>query len=228
VHPFVDLSAYLDGALEREQRAAVDAHLAACALCAARLTELRGIARLIAALPVPVPSRSLVPRVSVPIWLAPMRTLATVASGAAMLLFVASTLLANAPIAMPGAGSPASAPQRERDAAPGALPAPAPSPSADVRLSVGTATPSPGAAFSVQSAAPTRGLEDRSAAGATDAAKAQQSGDARGDTGAVDERALDYSATERRPLGPSPWAWLALAIVLGAFAFMLQRRLRTA
>ena len=89
MHPFGDLSAYLDGALSSEARASVQAHLDTCALCRMRLAELRGTARLIAALPNPVPSRSLVPRVSVPFWLAPLRTFSTFASGAAIFLFVA-------------------------------------------------------------------------------------------------------------------------------------------
>jgi anti-sigma factor RsiW len=220
VHPFVDLSAYLDGALEREPRAAVDAHLATCDLCATRLGDLRSTARLIAALPVPVPSRSLVPRVSLPFWLAPMRTLATAASGAAMLLFVASTLVANAPIgASPGTGGAAGPPTADRNAVPAA--APAPSPRAGVTLATPTATPAPGAAFSTQSGSPTLGLDERTAkaAGATDAATAPES------AGSVDPERSAYGA-ERRQLGPSPWAWLAVALALGGLALMLQRRLR--
>jgi len=54
VHPFGDLSAYLDEALSPEARASVQAHLDACALCRTRLAELRGTARLIAALPMPM------------------------------------------------------------------------------------------------------------------------------------------------------------------------------
>jgi len=97
VHPFGDLSAYLDGALSPETRASVQAHLDACALCRRRLAELRGTARLIAALPAPVPSRSLVPRVSVPVWLAPLRTFSTFASGAALFLFLASAVVSSFP-----------------------------------------------------------------------------------------------------------------------------------
>jgi len=85
VHPFVELSAYIDDALETAAKAAVETHVGGCPVCRAHLAELRDTARLIAALPAPVPSRSLVPRVSVPLWLAPTRTLATLASGAALL-----------------------------------------------------------------------------------------------------------------------------------------------
>ena len=94
MHPFDDLSAYLDSALSSEAQARVKAHLDTCALCRTRLAELRGTARLIAALPMPVPSRSLIPRVSVPIWLAPLRTFSTFASGAAIFLFLASAVIA--------------------------------------------------------------------------------------------------------------------------------------
>lgn len=94
MHPFGDLSAYLDNALSSEARASVQAHLDTCALCRTRLAELRGTARLIAALPMPVPSRSLVPRVSVPFWLAPLRTFSTFATGAAIFLFIASAVIA--------------------------------------------------------------------------------------------------------------------------------------
>jgi anti-sigma factor RsiW len=97
VHPFGDLSAYLDNALSSEARASVQAHLDTCALCRTRLAELRGTARLIAALPMPAPSRSLVPRVSVPFWLAPLRTFSTFASGAAIFLFLALSVIAYFP-----------------------------------------------------------------------------------------------------------------------------------
>ncbi|TME62302.1 MAG: hypothetical protein E6I51_06980 [Chloroflexi bacterium] len=45
MHPFADLSAYLDGALPDERRAEVGRHLAGCEICSARLAELRGTAR---------------------------------------------------------------------------------------------------------------------------------------------------------------------------------------
>ncbi|MBA3375228.1 MAG: zf-HC2 domain-containing protein, partial [Actinobacteria bacterium] len=56
-----DLSAYLDGALASAERAVVDAHLAGCATCRGAAAELRLTARLIAAVPLPLPSRRLVP-----------------------------------------------------------------------------------------------------------------------------------------------------------------------
>ncbi len=52
------LSAYLDGRLEGEERAMLDAHLTTCARCAAELTELRQVVRLLHALPAPALPRS--------------------------------------------------------------------------------------------------------------------------------------------------------------------------
>src|SRR3989442_7389971 len=115
MHPLEALSAYLDGELDGGRAAAVESPLAACAWCPPRLAQLRATARLIAALPLPVPARSLVPRVAVPIWLAPLRTLATIGSGAALFLFIASALTTS--VTQPssgGAAAPALAPQPEQ------------------------------------------------------------------------------------------------------------------
>src|SRR5439155_895136 len=115
MHPLEDLSAYLDGELDGGRRAAVESHLAACDSCRTRLAQLRATARLIAALPLPVPARSLVPRVAVPIWLAPLRTLATIGSGAALFLFIASALTTSfTQTSSGGAAAPALAPQPEQ------------------------------------------------------------------------------------------------------------------
>src|SRR5437660_1561095 len=115
MHPLEDLSAYLDGELDGGRRAAVESHLAACDSCRTRLAQLRATARLIAALPLPVPARSLVPRVAVPIWLAPLRTLATIGSGAALFLFIASALTTSVTqTSSGGAAAPALAPQPEQ------------------------------------------------------------------------------------------------------------------
>ena len=90
VHPFADLNAYIDGALDPQSRERVDAHLGSCASCSTRVAELRATAKLIAALPAPAPARSLVPRIAVPMWLAPLRTASAVASGLALVVFVIS------------------------------------------------------------------------------------------------------------------------------------------
>src|SRR5438445_64081 len=90
VHPLADLNAYIDGALDPQSRDRVDAHLGSCATCSMRVAELRATAKLIAALPAPAPARSLVPRIAVPMWLAPLRTASAVASGLALVVFVIS------------------------------------------------------------------------------------------------------------------------------------------
>lgn len=218
-HPRAELSAYHDGALAPAEHAAVGSHLATCDDCRARLAELRVVASLIGALPDPVPSRRLLPRVAAtPAWLAPLRTLTTLASGISVFMFIASALLTNmnqlavptsgqaaAPAAIaPGAGG---ATTSERSATLGS-PTPASnqvaSPAADSAKSAATAAPS-GAGFSVTTAAP-------------------QDAAARADQGAQREA----SKTIPAPVGPSPLVWLALAVVLGAIAIALQRRLRSA
>ncbi|HTD63750.1 MAG TPA: zf-HC2 domain-containing protein, partial [Verrucomicrobiae bacterium] len=110
MHPFDDLSAYLDGALSPEARTSVQAHLDTCAVCRTRLAELRATARLIAALPMPVPSRSLVPRVSAPVWMVALRTFSTVASAAAIFLFIVSAAMSPFPRAQSAGSAPAAAP----------------------------------------------------------------------------------------------------------------------
>ncbi len=52
------LSAYLDGALPAAERAAVEAHLAACPACRTALAELRATQALLRAAPRPAPPRS--------------------------------------------------------------------------------------------------------------------------------------------------------------------------
>ena len=52
------LSAYLDGRLEGEERAMLDAHLTTCARCAAELSEILQVVRLLQALPAPALPRS--------------------------------------------------------------------------------------------------------------------------------------------------------------------------
>ena len=95
-HPRGQLSAYLDGALAPAEHAGVEAHLAACPDCRARQAELRATTALLRSLPDPAPSRRLTPRVAPPpAWLAPLRTLSTLASGISVFLFIATALAAN-------------------------------------------------------------------------------------------------------------------------------------
>ena len=221
MHPFGDLSAYLDGALSSEARASVEAHLDTCALCRTRLAELRGTARLIAALPAPVPSRSLVPRVSVPLWLAPLRTLATFASGAAIFLFLASAVIAYFP-RMQSAGT-ASAP------APNAVSAP------QASNAGGAATVAPSSQDFQVSPSPAPGVTTaRSPVGpsATPSDAAKEVG--RQDSGApslntFSDRSRAVGAQEPAPFAflLSPLLWLVLAIAFAALSFVTGRRLRS-
>ena len=225
MHQFAELSAYIDGALDPTAKAAVETHLHDCAVCRTRLEELRGTARLIAALPAPVPSRSLVPRVSVPLWLAPIRTLAAVASGAALFLFVASAVLSGL--------------RFSTGAAPAAAPAPnAGAPAASVGVAdrgTGlTASASPAAGFAVNPSASPVPVAQRSTQ--TDATKtvtgtaappaAREDAATSVPAATPEPAARTLSVPERPQLGPSTWVWLVLAVGFGALALVLQRRLR--
>jgi hypothetical protein len=227
VHPFGDLSAYMDGALSPEARASVQAHLDTCALCRTRLAELRGTARLIAALPTPVPSRSLVPRVSIPVWLAPLRTFSTFASGAAVFLFIASALIASFPRAQ-SAGT-AAAPAPNAVTAPQASNAGGAAAATSAPQNFNVSAPSP---------APAPNTDKRSTAGSsaspTDTAKEVST---RQDSGSptafapADQTATRLTrAAEPAPLAffLSPWLWLVMGIAFAALSFFLGRRLRSA
>ena len=199
----------------------MQAHLDTCALCRTHLAELRGTARLIAALPMPVPSRSLVPRVSVPFWLAPLRTFSTFGAGAAIFLFLASAVIAYFPRAAATASAPApnaiSAPQASN--AGGAAAAPS---------SVGFNASSPSTAPPVTS--------DRSvgapSATPSDATKEVTRQDSAGPSSnpAADQATRLTRTAEPAPFAflLSPWLWLVLAIAFGALSFVVGRRLRSA
>jgi len=230
-HPHAELSAYIDGALDPAAQATVDGHLVTCALCRAHVAQLRATAALVHALPDPVPSRRLVPRLATaPSWLAPLRTLMTLASGAAVFLFLASALATNiTPLATSGA--PATTAREASGDTAAKVQAPVAQPAG-----VATATPapvpaaSPNAAFAV---GPTSSpVADNVVRGA---ATAQPGG--RGDTatgaspapGAAvnpqDAAWSTLSVPQRSPL-LNPWLWLALAILCGVAAIALNRRLR--
>ncbi|MDQ2951107.1 MAG: zf-HC2 domain-containing protein [Chloroflexota bacterium] len=218
-HPRAQLSAYLDGALAAAERAAIGAHLDTCADCRARLAELRTVVSLIGALPTLSPSRRLVPRVAaVPVWMAPLRTLTTLASGLAAFMFIASALLSNVnTLASSTAAQPAAAPAvggagtAERNT--GTLASATPDNSARsgaaadgaTKLTASSAPTSTGSQFQISTTPP------QDAAARSDRAPARE---------------------PQRPEVPlvswSPWLWLGLALVLGAIAFALQRRLRSA
>ena len=217
-HVRAQLSAYLDDALGDTERRAVEGHLGTCPDCRARLGELRATVSLIGRLADPTPSRRLVPRVGAPpAWLAPLRTLTTLASGLSVFLFIATALLANisglasgtatsAAAPAPAAASLASAAPSGRAAAPAAAGAPGASATAalsnaDAAKQAASATP-PGAGFSVTQTP--------------------------ADASAQPESARVAQRTDRAPLFASPWLWLGLAIATGVIALALQRRLRKA
>jgi anti-sigma factor RsiW len=217
VHPFADLSAYIDEALDPQSRERVDAHLATCAVCRTRVAELRATARLIAALPTPAPARSLVPRVSVPFWLAPLRTASAVASGLALVVFVLSL---GSGVAQ-RTGAPAAA-QNDRSATaasgqPALAPAaPAPQASPGAFSVAGSTTPNPAERTTVD----TQTQKAVGPAGATPTpASGQQS------TTGPQAVALHAPNPES---GQSPVVWLALAIAFAVVAIFATWRLRAA
>lgn len=207
-HPHALLSALLDDELAPVERSAVEGHLAGCADCRARLESLRATAALIRALPDPLPSRRLVPRLGAPpAWLAPLRTLSTIASGVSVFLFIASALLANvntmARTTSGAAAAPAASAAAERGTA-----APFGNAPTDQRLADAASK-----AVSPTPAAP---------AAQVPAPSAQT---ARSDS----ERVVLREPARPAPATPlsSPWPWLALALLTGALAIALQRRLRS-
>lgn len=210
-HPHAELSAYVDHALSAADEAAVEAHVRTCAACQARVADLRAVASLVRALPDPIPSRRLVPRLAPPRWLAPMRTLASIASGVSAFFFVASVIVANAPTSATTAAAPA--PQAGR----------AQPPSAPEAGRADASTPQP--AFAFRSVAPTPSREGV----ASDAAKqALGASAAPGATPAGPlEAARATSTNEPRSTLPSPWLWLALAAITGILAIVLHRRIHS-
>jgi anti-sigma factor RsiW len=231
LHPHADLSAYIDGALDPAAQAAVAGHLAACAVCRAHVAQLRATAAFVRALPDPVPSRRLVPRLAPVPWLAPLRTLMTLASGTAVFLFIASALLANISFLATTTGPTSLGAGRDRGAS-------APEPAAAQPAPTSSATPapvtSPNSAFAFAPTASPLPDTVRSAAGATALDSAQKRSDqpTPAPSGTADsvalqsaERSLSSAAGQGSPL-LNPWVWLALALLCGAIAIALHRRLR--
>ena len=257
MHPDADLSAYLDLALDATGRAAVGAHLDACAVCRARLADLRAVSGLVAALPAPALHRSLVPRlVARPVWLAPARTLATLASGLFGFVFLVSAVLATDPTLGGGgpgilttstqrlaeqrlaAGRATSAPvvaataQAVPAAAPtapqfGAVASPASAPIAP--QAVPGAAPIAPQATPAAAPAPQLGAQVSPAprsSGATDASPVESSKSAAA-TVAPGARAPGESGPARPSVG-SPFVWLALTAGAAGAALALRRRMRSA
>ena len=218
-----DLSAYLDGALPPARRSAVDAHLATCPPCRMSLAELRAAARLIAALPAATPSRRLVPALAPRTsWLRPLRSLSAIATGAFLLVFMASATL-DTGFRMGGGGSGATSGRLIGGPTPAA---------AALEAGPRTDTVSGGLAGAAGSPGP-RGLADaaaqRSAAPWTEAPKAvgppasEQAVRRAQDAAAARP---PQAAPEPLRVGPSPWLWLGLGALSALLAFVAHRRLR--
>jgi anti-sigma factor RsiW len=228
-HPLAQLSAYLDDALAPADQAAVDAHLDTCGSCRTRLAELRATASLIASLPDPAPTRRLVPRVApVPGWLAPLRTMTTLASGLSVFLFLGTALLANVGgVASSGAAAPAPA-ALQASAAPtsasrGVVPAPAAAPTAlNAADSAKASAPS-----AVPSAQPGGAVASAGAGFSTTSSQAPAGASAAAEVGARSDNTPVRDTGGRGTVLTSPLLWLALAIVFGIVAIGLQRRLRS-
>jgi hypothetical protein len=236
-HPHAELSAYIDGALAPAAQAAVRGHLDTCALCRAHVAQLRATVALVQALPDPVPSRRLVPRLAAaPAWLAPLRTLMTLASGAAVFLFIASSLVTNINF-LSSSGAATSANEASRDAvarqqapvaagAPAATSAPAPATSPNAAFGAISPTPAPVPAAS-QLLNSARGTATDDAQKRSDQATAGPSGaPGAAAVNAQDNARLANAEPQRSPL-VNPLLWLALALISGAIAIALQRRLRS-
>jgi anti-sigma factor RsiW len=219
-HPESHLSAYVDDALAPAERAAVQAHVDGCARCSAHVAELRATSRLIAALPVLAPRRSLVPRLDrAPVWLRPVRLLGTIGTGAFAFLFLASFVL-NTGSSL-GGGTTTSerlASKGQFGAAVNALASEA----AEKRLG-STAAPAFAPAAGVAAPAPSVTTQDsaRSVAAPVPSAAARLD--------AASPSAAAFSAVDAYPraqVGPPPQLFLGLALVCALAAFVAHRRLR--
>jgi hypothetical protein len=234
-HPHAELSAYIDGALVPAAEAAVEGHLAACGVCRAHVAQLRATVAFVQALPDPVPSRGLVPRLAAapgPAWLAPLRTVMTFASGTAVFLFIASALVSNI-TSLAGAGAPTTASREaSRDDLTAKFQAPTAAQPASTSTPVGAPAPaaSPNAALGQAGSTPSPSIAaDARSVQTLDAAKRSEeltaAPAAPGAAGVQERGQLAASEPQRSPL-LNPWLWLALALISGAIAIALQRRLR--
>jgi hypothetical protein len=165
--------------------------------------------------------------VSVPFWLAPLRTISTFASGAAIFLFLALAVISYFPRAQSASTgtAPAAAPAASQ---PGAFgPAGASAPQGSPGLSVSFTT-TPVVTGDDRTAA-------RPSATPSDAAKEasgrlDQAGPSSNNVAADQPTRVSYAAPEPAPFAIllSPWLWLLLAIAFAAVSFVVGRRLRSA
>ncbi|HVR87987.1 MAG TPA: zf-HC2 domain-containing protein [Candidatus Limnocylindria bacterium] len=210
-HPDQLLSAYLDLALTRDEGARLEAHLAGCARCRAHLDELATTSRLIAGLPVIAPSRSLVPRVGgAPAWLRSVRALGSVATGAFLFLFLASAVLNS------GSGLGGGTTAAERAASQGKF-----------SVAASLAAQSPGSAAAAP--APTsKGLAQGAPSPSVAPSGTLSRGDGQGQSVSPERARSAVDTVERPQVGPSPGAFLAVALLCALIALLAHRRLRVA
>jgi anti-sigma factor RsiW len=223
MHVSADLSAYLDQELAPAEQARVSAHLEGCGRCAKQLADLRATATLMAALPAPRPSRSLVPSLTTRWnWLRPMRSFSAVTSGAFLMVFLVASVaqsgsdLGGGPLSPFSRGAPTAAQPASATLAtePGA---------ATADLKVATENPVPAAAPAAGGAtAPPPSAQLESAAQATGTPSTAFS--------AEDDAARDAIRTNTGPglaaPPPSPLIWLGLSLIAAIVAFTAHWRLR--
>jgi hypothetical protein len=168
----------------------------------------------------------------VPAWLAPLRTVMTLASGTAVFLFIASSLLSNITFLATG-GAPTSAQEANRDTTAFRADGPAAAQPASTSASGPTPAPSPNAlGLARNPTAPPVAQAGDAAASTDDAAKAASErsalgrSDAPGVASAPQERGQFASSEPQRSPLLNPLLWLSLAFLCGAIAIALQRRLR--
>jgi anti-sigma factor RsiW len=219
-HPELSLSAYLDDALPPDERAAVRAHVDGCARCRGQVDGLRATSRLIAALPVLVPTRSLVPRTARgPVWLRPVRLLGSIGTGTFLFLFLASYVL-NSGSSL-GGGTTTS----ERLAAKGNFGAAASAIAAENAQKATTTASQPAAGVPATQATGTTSVADSAARNTSSSASpAAQLAAATGAATSLDR----YDRGPGRDYGPPTGVFLALALLCAIAALVAHRRLRRA
>jgi hypothetical protein len=184
---------------------------------------------LIAALPMPVPSRSLIPRVSVPFWLAPLRTFSTFASRAAILVFLALAVVSYFPRAQSAStgAAPAAAPAASPPFGPAGASAPQGSPGLSVSFTTTPVVTGDDRTAARPSATPSDAAKE--AVGRQESASPSSNNVAANSAAADQATRTSYAAPEPAPFAIllSPWLWLVLALVFGVLSFVVGRRLRS-
>ena len=159
-----------------------------------------------------------------------LRTFSTVASAAAILLFVVSAAISSFPRTQSAGTAPAAAPAPTAalDAARSGATSASAAPQSDQKYAAPTsASASPGAAFNV---VPSPTPAPPELATASDATRRLDTGSAAPSASIGDFAVASRisSGTEQPPFNPFPWLWLVLGVAFAAVSFILGRRLRSA